>query len=93
MVEVVFNIEMIESDQGWLDSYERGVLIEQTKNQLEAHIQQALKNLLCDTHQQPPQVTINGRYDVETEELNVEYDIQTCCQLFLMQCVARLNRN
>jgi hypothetical protein len=93
MVNVIFNIQMIDSDEGWLDSYERDVLIEQTKNQLIGHIQNALKDLTCDTHQKPPQVTINGVYDVETEELNVEYDVQTCCQLFLMQCVARLNRN
>jgi hypothetical protein len=93
MVNVVFNIQMIESDEGWLDSYERGVMVEQTKNQLASHIQNALKDLLCETHHQPPQVAINGKYDVETEELNVEYDVQTCCPLFLMQCVARLNRN
>lgn len=93
MINVVFNVQMIESDEGWLDSYEREVMIEQTKNQLEKHIQTALKDLICDTHQQTPQVTINGEYDVATEELNVKYDIQTCCQLFLMQCVARLNRS
>lgn len=93
MVNVVFNIQIIESEDGWLDSYEREVMIEQTKQQLQGHIQQAFKDLLCDTHQKAPQITINGTYHIETEDMNVEYDIQTCCQLFLMQCVARLNRS
>jgi hypothetical protein len=94
MINVVFDIRITdnEDENAWLDPYERDMMLEHTRSQINTHIQRALGELMCDTHHQPPQVTITGTYNNDTEELDVNYDIQTCCQLFLMQCVVTLNK-
>ncbi len=95
MINVLFNIHITDDeshDDAWLDPYERDMMLEHTRGQITAHVQRALGTLICETHNQMPQVTINGTYNSLTEELDIQYDVQTCCQLFLMQCVAALNR-
>jgi hypothetical protein len=37
-------------------------------------------------------VQIAGTYDAGAEQLDIHYNVDTCCQPFLMQCVAALNR-
>jgi len=95
-INVNFDIQMTAdvdaNEDAWLDPYETQMMLDHTRAQIDAHIQRALGTMHCDTHSEPPRVTVNGRYDTEQEELDISYDVQTCCKPFLAQCIAALNR-
>lgn len=94
-VDVTFDVQ-ITHDEGdpdtWLDPGEREMLLDHTRHQLIRHVQQALKDMTCPEHGQPPAVAISGTFDSVTEQMDIQYQVHTCCNLFLMQCVAALNR-
>lgn len=94
-LQITFDVQVDETDMQddpWLDAYETRMMLDNTRHQLESHVKHALGDLTCPEHAKHAHVTINGVYNAETEELDVSYNVDTCCQLFLMQCIAALNR-
>lgn len=96
MIAITFDIQLTgddaDPDSAWLDPYERDMMLDHTRAQITAHVQRALAGMTCDTHGEPPVVTISGTYDAHTETLDISYDVQTCCRLFLLRCISALNR-
>ncbi|MFW5696369.1 MAG: hypothetical protein ACOCXR_01145 [Phototrophicaceae bacterium] len=94
-LEVSFDIQAGGSDEApdaWLDPYETQMMLDTTRAQIEAHVRQALTGMTCATHNESPRVLITGVYDAETEQLDISYDVDTCCKPFLAQCIAALNQ-
>lgn len=99
MVEIAFNIQIKDDtdaapvgDERLFDDYELAVMLEHTKAQITRQVQHALGDLRCAEHDQPAKVTIGGAYSLETEQLDIQYALDTCCKPFLLQAIAALNR-
>ncbi len=95
MIDVAFNIRTTgdaSAEDRLLDDYELRQMLDHTRSQINQHVQDALAGMRCPEHDQPPRVTITGTYNTETDQLDVSYNVDTCCKLFLMQAIAALNR-
>ncbi|MBW7877736.1 MAG: hypothetical protein H3C32_00365 [Anaerolineae bacterium] len=95
MVDILFELAVTgeSSDNGaWLDPLEIDLLLESTRRQIETHIHNRLDGIACDIHGETPRVIVRGGYDLATEELNVGYDVQACCNLMIMKSAALLGR-
>jgi hypothetical protein len=90
-IEYDFDTEGIQHDAPFLDPYEVGLMFEQTKRSLGQALERKLGNMSCDEHGAEPTVRLVGRYNQEREELDVHYDIDTCCKLFMVRVVKLLN--
>lgn len=93
MVNIQFDFETegVEHDTPFLDPYEIHLMFEQTKQSMRAGIERKLAGLTCPEHQQAPTVTITGRYNNESEDMDISYHIDTCCKPFFMRVVQTLN--
>lgn len=94
MVEVKFDIKVegTADEEPLLDEYELDMMLEHTKGQINRHVQRSLGDLRCEEHDEPPVVTVSGTYALETEQLDISYNIDTCCKPFLLQAIMLLNR-
>ena len=94
MVEVKFDITVDATgthETPLLADYEVTMMLHHTQAQIEKHVQQSLDNLRCEKHGEPARVRISGTYSADSEQLDISYHVDTCCQLFLLRAVAALN--
>ena len=93
MLEIIFDFDTEGNahEDAFLDPYELEMLFEQTKGSIQAGLERKLADVTCDEHGKEPRITITGRYDHETEQMDLNYHIDTCCQLFLVRVVKLLN--
>ncbi len=94
MINIEFQIEVVggAQDNPLLDDYEIGFLLETTQHHIAQHVQNRLGAHFCDVHGQPSRVVVSGQYDLETEQLEVQYSVDACCNRMVMQSVALLSR-
>lgn len=95
MVDITFNLAVTgetPADGAWLDPLEIDMLLESTRRQIETHIHSRLDGVVCDVHGEGPRVVVSGGYDLATEQLDVSYDVQACCNLMIMKSAALLAR-
>jgi hypothetical protein len=94
MVNIEFQVKVVggAQDNPLLDEYEIGFLLETTKHHITQHVQSRLAEYHCEEHGQPPCVVVSGQYDLETEQLDVQYSVEACCNRMVMQSVALLSR-
>ena len=90
-IDFDFRTEGDELPDAFLDSYELELMFEQTRQSMRAGLERKLANATCEEHGEAPQITITGLYDNETEQMDIQYHIDTCCKLFLMRVMQRLN--
>jgi hypothetical protein len=93
MIKILFDFDIDGTlqEEAFLDRYELDYLFRQTRESIAQSLERKLEAVLCHEHQQAPTITISGRYNGETEQMDIEYHIDTCCQLFLVQVVSILN--
>ncbi|GAB4523083.1 MAG: hypothetical protein OHK0046_36360 [Anaerolineae bacterium] len=94
MIEVEFDIQVTDTPQEepLFDTYEMDMMLAHTKEQMLKQVEASLGAMRCAQHDQPPKVRISGKYSLQTEQLEVVYNIDTCCNTFLMQSIRALNR-
>lgn len=90
-VEYDFDIEGALNDDPFLDRYEINSMFEQTKQSMGNALARKLETMTCDEHGETPTIIISGRYNGETEQFDITYNIDTCCKLFLAQVIKTLN--
>jgi len=90
-VEFDFEIDGALQDDPYLDRYTINYLFEQTKQSIGKGLARKLADLTCDTHAEEPTITITGRYSGNNEQLDIDYHIDTCCQMFMVRVVKVLN--
>lgn len=90
-IEFNFDIDGALNDEPFLDSYELDYLFRQTRESIAAALERKLDGLRCEEHQQEPTITVTGRYDGESEQMDIEYHVDTCCQMFMVKVVKMLN--
>lgn len=76
----------------WLSEEEHNQLIQQTEAIIRKDIARKLGEITCDEHGEAPHFIISGVYDNDTEQLDIQYRIDTCCQLFLVRVMKILNQ-
>lgn len=67
-------------------------LFEQTRADLGSAIERKLAGIVCADHQQAAAVRVNLLYDRQTEQMEVSYSVEPCCQPFLLRVVQLLQR-
>lgn len=95
MIQITFNIHIDESqvpDSPLFDEFELAQMLDHTKAQIVQFLQTRLGGLRCPTHDEAPRVRVDGVYHADSEQLDFQYHLDTCCQMFLMQAIAMLNR-
>ena len=92
MVEVEFEWKIEDGDSLPLDEYELNAMFEHTRQQITRQVEESLAEVHCPEHDQPPRVKIIGRYSHESQQLDIQYHIDTCCKLLLLESVQALNR-
>ena len=93
MAKVVFDFDIdgtLQEDP-YLDSYTLNYMFEQTKHSLGDGLARKLEGIRCDEHGEEPTITITGRYSGRAEQMDIDYHIDTCCQLFMVRVVKMLN--
>ncbi len=93
MAKVIFDFEIDGSlqEDPYLDTYTINYMFEQTKESLGKGVARKLEAITCDEHGEEPTITITGRYSGNAEQMDIDYHIDTCCQLFLVRVVQHLN--
>jgi|GEM_PF-767906 hypothetical protein len=76
----------------YLEEDEIENLFEQTRADLGSAIARKLAGVVCADHQQAAAVRVNLLYDRQTEQMDVSYSVEPCCQLFLQRVVQLLHR-
>jgi hypothetical protein len=95
MIDVEFNIRVDDSEAApdrLMDDYELAMMLQHTKAQITKQVQDSLGEMRCAEHDQAPRVIVSGAYSTESEQLELQYNIDTCCKRFLMEAVHALNR-
>lgn len=90
-IEFDFDIEGALQDEPFLDRYELEYLFQQTRESIGKALERKLSDVRCDEHGQEPSITVSGRYDGESEQMEIEYHVDTCCQMFMLRVVQALN--
>lgn len=90
-IDYDFDTEGEAHEDAYFDPYELNMLFEQTRQSLDTGLRRKLEGVVCKEHNQPPSITITGRYDQETEQMDINYHVDTCCQMFLVRVVSMLN--
>lgn len=93
MAKVIFDFDIdgaLQADP-YLDSYTINYMFEQTKASIGKGLDRKLDGIICAEHGAEPTVTITGRYSGDAEKMDIDYHVDTCCKLFMVQVVKRLN--
>ncbi len=86
-----FDIDGALREDPYLDSFQLSYMFEQTRQSLTSALERKLGGVTCAEHGKEPIITITGRYDAEKEEMDIQYHIEPCCQLFMVRVVKLLN--
>ncbi len=81
-----------EQPDAFLDAAERELLFASTRASISAGLQRKLRAVICGEHGGAPAITVSGVYDNATEQMELDYHIDTCCQAFLLRVVQILNQ-
>jgi hypothetical protein len=82
-----------ETENPLLCEHELQALLDNTRVQVREHIQRRLGDTSCAEHGQSPKIIVNGVYALDTEQLELSYNIDACCNQMTMQTAARLSRS
>jgi hypothetical protein len=91
-LQITTEISGVGDDDPLFDPYEIQWLLDDTRQRLEQDLTRQLGTLVCAEHQQAPQLHLKIVYDALSEQLDVQYHIETCCPLFRVQVVKTLNQ-
>jgi len=86
-----FAIEGQLGEESFLDAYEVGLLFDQTQRELGEALARKLEGLICPEHGQAARLTLRGRYDAACDEMDIHYDLDPCCPLFMARIIKTLN--
>lgn len=93
MTEILFNITVDgENDDPLFDPEAIESLIDHTRAQIRQHILKRVGDLMCDQHGQQAKVIVRGVYSLESEQLEIQYGIEACCNAMTVKTAALLSK-
>ena len=81
-----------ELPDAFLDPYELELMFDNTRRSLGAALERKFGDVVCAEHAQAPSFTISGIYHNESEDMDIRYHVDTCCQRFLLRVMQILNQ-
>jgi hypothetical protein len=66
-------------------------MLTHTGEQVRQEVERKLAAVRCPEHGTQPRVTVTGMYATDTEQMELSYHVDSCCQLLLLRAVAALN--
>ena len=91
-IEFDFHIEGDELPDAFLDSYELEMMFDNTRRSIRNGLEHKLGDVTCDEHGEPATFKITGVYNNEAEQMDIQYHVDTCCQMFLVRVMRILNQ-
>jgi len=93
-MQLEFDFKMIgeEPPDPYWEAAEVEQLFQAARSDLSAAIERKLADVRCVDHDAGPLVCVTISYDWEAEQMDVSYNVETCCQPFLLRVVQTLHR-
>ena len=66
-------------------------MLHYTGEQIQDDVQRKLGEMTCAEHGSHPRVTVTSVYSTDTEQMELSYHVDTCCQQMLLRTVQALN--
>ncbi|MCY3575435.1 MAG: hypothetical protein OXG92_01960 [Chloroflexi bacterium] len=94
MLQIEFELraEGDELPDAFLDASELEMMFAGTRTSLGDSLRRKFAAVKCGEHGSPPKFTISGAYDRATEQMDLQYHVDTCCQAFLLRVMQILNQ-
>ena len=85
-------IEGDELPEAFLNAGELELMFESTRRSIRSDLQRRFRDVSCAEHHRSPAFRISGVYDRQIEEMELQYHVDTCCQVFLLRVMQILNQ-
>ena len=66
-------------------------MLEHTSAQIRRQVERQVGEMRCEEHDSQPRVTVTGSYTTDTDQIELNYHVDTCCQMLLLRTVQALN--
>jgi hypothetical protein len=66
-------------------------MLEHTSAQIRRQVERQVGEMRCGEHGSQPKVTVTGSYTTDTDQMELNYHVDTCCQMLLLRTVQALN--
>lgn len=76
----------------FLDRYEQEQMFDSARRSIGAGLRRKFAGIVCGEHAQAPKFKISGVYNNASEEMDLQYHVDTCCQAFLLRVMQILNQ-
>lgn len=91
-IDFDFRIEGEASAGAFLHDQEIRLMFDSARKSLGDGLQGRFRNLVCGEHGEAPSFTVSGVYDRASEDMDIQYHVDTCCQFFLLRVMRELNQ-
>ena len=81
-----------ELPDAFLDASELQLMFDNTRRSVGDGLRRKFQAVTCSEHAAAPKFKISGIYDRETEQMDLQYHVDTCCQAFLLRVMQILNQ-
>jgi hypothetical protein len=66
-------------------------MLEHTGAQIRRQVERQIGEMRCEEHGGQPKVTVTGMYSTDSDQMELSYHVDTCCQMLLLRAVQALN--
>lgn len=87
-----FEVTGTLQDDAYLSEEDIQLMFDRTREDLGSGIRRKLGGISCVEHGLPAHVLVRGIYDRESEQMEVNYSVEPCCQAFMLRVVQVLHR-
>lgn len=93
MVEVIVQYEVDDRPMTVDDIADEYLaeMMEHTSAQIRRQVERQIGEMQCEEHGGHPRVTVTGMYATDTEQMELSYHVDACCQMLLLRTVQALN--
>lgn len=91
-IEFELRTEGVEAPDAFLDAQEVQRMFAGARQSIGAGLRRKFADVVCAEHSAPPRFKISGVYDNRTEQMDIQYHVDTCCQRFLLRVMRILNQ-
>lgn len=94
MLEVIIEYEVDDrpTTPGEIHDEYLAEMLEHTGEHIRQDVQRKLGHMHCPDHDRAPRVTVTSTYASDTEQMELSYHVDACCQPMLLRTVQRLNQ-
>lgn len=90
-VDIKFQIDGQDIAPDLIDDEYLSDMLEHTGEQARNHVHERLDDLRCPEHGTSPRVIVTAQYENDTEQMELNYHVDSCCSQLLLLAVQRLN--